>query len=434
VKELIARTKSNISVSQVHDYYPNTSSRIVIVSGTLSAVSFSQSLICIRTARLAKNDTPDEDRYTSLEALQQAPEDVMQHYIGVKISIPELAAGLLIGRSGEFVKMLSGQAGASVKFSETVTMSERLVHIDGPCVSCIVAVNLILEKMVSEPRMGRYGNYNASYTVQPPPQQMAVGGMPGRGGFRPTEGAYPGQMSQVYGYGQMQGFGQYPPQYGQQYHQQYHQYPPQQPHYRQQHGPSGYPYPQQPLPRYGNAEVLSPHSSTRSESPSPPLANLNPNSSEFRATSPSSGTVSVPVHNPPPVPGVEVISTVTTMVVSVAAGYMAVMVAPSGAGEGRTVLDDIIAGTNVTITHTNFTEINVSENIPCNVTITGSRIGVQSAHNLLVEKCRECSKPAPIAAELANASAASGSEAATDAGTASATTSSDGASSVSATA
>lgn len=419
VKELIARTKSNISVSQVHDYYPNTSNRIVIISGTLSAVSFSQSLICIRTSRLAKNDTPDEDRYTSLEALQQAPEDVMQHFVNVKISIPELAAGLLIGRAGEFVKLLSGQAGAAVKFADTATMNERLVHIDGPCVSCIVAINLILEKMVSEPRMSRYSNYNASYAPNPNNQ---MGMMSGGGGGGPRGGVYSGhpqghmQQYQGYGaYGQAQGYhqhspsGQYPS-YGQQFppqyqypqhyqHQQQHQH--QQAYRQYQHGSSGaYPSPPNGGAAAHTHSPVSPASSVSSPSPPQPFA-------------PSVGS-----KNSTPVPGLEVVSTSTTMVVSVAAELMTVLVSAGGSPNGTpipeegsmkpvdagTVLDDISAGTNVTITHTRFSEVNVAENIPCNVTLTGSHIGVQSAHNRLVEKCRATTAPveptAPVAAAV----------------------------------
>lgn len=455
MKELIARTKSNISVSQVHDYYPGTSNRIVIVSGTLSAVSFSQSLVCIRTARLAKNDTPDEDRYISLEALQQAPEDVMQHFVGVKISIPEAAAGILIGRNGDFVKMLSAQAGATVKFAENVTMNERLVHIDGPCVSCIVAINLILEKMVSEPHMSRYTNYNASYMQQ----QAGMGGSGGGGGrgrgFNRADSqgqghqGYQGQQGQPnyggYGpagpmYHQQYGLPQYPAQgpYGQQqqYSPNHHQRQQQQhqmplPHYQQQYpNPNGYGYAypqhhqqhhhhhgsyQRNAPGHGNTahgsynsspNITSADSSVASSSAnpspgsgprlSPSPASLNPHSSEFHSGG-NSGSVSVPVHNPAPVPGIEVISTSTTMVVSVAAVYMSVLVEVGP--PGRTVLDAITADTNVTITHTPFAELNLTENIPCNVTITGSRIGVQSAHNLILEKCRASSAPAtaPVA-------------------------------------
>ena len=158
------RGNGNISVSQVHDYFPSSNFRIIIVSGSLSSVSFIISLICIRAARLNRNETPDEDAFVSLETLAQVPEPVMKEIISIKISIPASAAGMMIGNGGEFVRSVCSQSGASIVISDTVVMNERLMHIDGPTAACIVGINMILEQLISDPRYSRYDNYVASYT------------------------------------------------------------------------------------------------------------------------------------------------------------------------------------------------------------------------------------------------------------------------------
>ena len=158
------RGNGNISVSQVHDYFPSSNFRIVIVSGSLSSVSFIISLICIRAARLNRNETPDEDAFVSLETLAQVPEPVMKEIISIKISVPSAAAGMMLGNGGEFVRSVCSQSGASIVISDTAVMNERLMHIDGPTAACIVGINMILEQLISDPRYSRYDNYVASYT------------------------------------------------------------------------------------------------------------------------------------------------------------------------------------------------------------------------------------------------------------------------------
>lgn len=162
VNSLQQETGARVKVSQSTDLYPGTQERVVLVTGAESTVIYASSRICDRASEIEQNRT--------------------EGVVSIKILIPAAACGLLIGRAGAHIKLLSEESGARVRLSPkqdaTFTL-ERIMIITGDVEECSKCISLVLGKLLEDATVGTYHNMSTSYSRVLPllQQQLAVSGM-----------------------------------------------------------------------------------------------------------------------------------------------------------------------------------------------------------------------------------------------------------------
>lgn len=159
VNLLQQETGARVKVSQSADLYPGTQERVVLVTGAESTVIYASSRICDRASEIEQN----------------RPDGV----VSIKILIPAAACGLLIGRAGAHIKLLSEESGARVRLSpkqEATFTLERVMIITGNVEECSKCISLVIGKLLEDATVGTYHNMSTSYSRVLPMfhQQMAV--------------------------------------------------------------------------------------------------------------------------------------------------------------------------------------------------------------------------------------------------------------------
>ncbi|XP_076463440.1 RNA-binding protein Pasilla-like isoform X2 [Babylonia areolata] len=148
-KEAGARVK----MSKANDFYPGTTDRVCLIMGPAEAVRKVHIFIMEKI-----RDKPDpipkpEDAKTNYERHRQV--------IEVKVLVPNSTAGMIIGKSGNFIKQIKEESGAYVQISQKskeTNLPERCITIAGDMESNKKAVDMVLGKIVEDPQSGSCPN------------------------------------------------------------------------------------------------------------------------------------------------------------------------------------------------------------------------------------------------------------------------------------
>uniref|UniRef100_A0A5S6QVW7 K Homology domain-containing protein n=1 Tax=Trichuris muris TaxID=70415 RepID=A0A5S6QVW7_TRIMR len=145
-------TKSHIKLSKNTELFPGTSERVLTVIGAKSAIvevcKFVADTIKDKRNLNAKNDIFD---YRQSDRAGQ-----------MKIVVADSTAGIIIGKAGEQIKMIKEQTGVQLKISHReASHPERVVTVAGPMDDMLSAVEIILQKVASDPNA--MVNANMSY-------------------------------------------------------------------------------------------------------------------------------------------------------------------------------------------------------------------------------------------------------------------------------
>ena len=136
-----------IKVSQNNDYYPGENrQRVVMVQGTVKNIMTAMNLIvnCI---------SDEHETYTSNGILT------------FKLSVPEMSAGMIIGRGGVVVKKINQESNARVSLQDRTIQDlyERILLLTGTIQEVLVATSLILCKMAEDLKNGTYRYVSTNY-------------------------------------------------------------------------------------------------------------------------------------------------------------------------------------------------------------------------------------------------------------------------------
>jgi RNA-binding protein Nova len=178
INELQSQSKARISVSQSNVLYPGTLERVVVVSGSYTNVCHAQTLIWNKIAQLAAKEKD--------EAGEVVDDD--ETIIAGKLLIPINAAGLIIGRAGASIRMISEASGARIQLStESRATQERIMIVSGTIDSCVAAVSSVIERLMEDEDAARYANPSPSYDRAISVGSFSVG--IGSGGSRRSKGS-----------------------------------------------------------------------------------------------------------------------------------------------------------------------------------------------------------------------------------------------------
>lgn len=76
-----------------------------------------------------------------------------------RITVPANAAGLILGRAGVTVRHIIEVTGARIQLSnkdDCAFTQERVVSITGPPEACVQCVDIIIDKLMEDQRVGKY--------------------------------------------------------------------------------------------------------------------------------------------------------------------------------------------------------------------------------------------------------------------------------------
>lgn len=157
--ELQSSTKARVNIAQSGDFFPGTLERAVLVAGNLSQVITCQAMIWKKMAPSLRVEKDEEDDGAGGLMLEE-------EIIHGKLLIPALASGLIIGRGGAVIQMISEMSGAKIQLSskeDAVFTQERVVSIQGSLASCIKATSQIVTKLNEDEEINKYINPTTSY-------------------------------------------------------------------------------------------------------------------------------------------------------------------------------------------------------------------------------------------------------------------------------
>jgi RNA-binding protein Nova len=115
--------------------FPGTLDRAVLITGALSHVLACQGLIWNKIAPSIQLDETSDDGL---------------NLISGKLLVPSAASGLIIGRSGATIQLISETSGAKLQLSskdDILNTKERILTLTGSLPSCIKATHQIIAKL-----------------------------------------------------------------------------------------------------------------------------------------------------------------------------------------------------------------------------------------------------------------------------------------------
>ena len=150
IAELQKSTMTKMKMSKANDFYPGTTERVLLVSGSREAIeeavtmAVSKIAMFVAEKRLARPDLDDgSDREKQ-----------------VKLIVPNSTAGMIIGKGGAYVKEIKERSGSFVQLSQKadVKLPERVITIIGEEHSNRTAMEMILAKIEADPNSGSCTN------------------------------------------------------------------------------------------------------------------------------------------------------------------------------------------------------------------------------------------------------------------------------------
>lgn len=139
-------TNTKIKMSKANDFYPGTSDRVCLISGLPDAIMTILKFIMQKMRERPEGGSKDFK-------IDQEREKQM------KVLIPNSTAGMIIGKGGNYVKLLQEQSSAYVQLSQKAKeLQERCITVSGSLEANEKALQMILEKIVEDPLSGSCSN------------------------------------------------------------------------------------------------------------------------------------------------------------------------------------------------------------------------------------------------------------------------------------
>jgi len=169
VKELMDVSGARVAISGNKEFYPGTSDRVLVLSGSLEsllvAISLIWELIYLQAKSAAKGSTnrtvtwsptASKDNLVGTDDLE----------LSAKISIPAAAGGLILGKGGATLRLITETSGAVVQMTDkesAVFTQERIITITGVVSKARLCTQLIIQKMLEDEEASTYSNRGTRY-------------------------------------------------------------------------------------------------------------------------------------------------------------------------------------------------------------------------------------------------------------------------------
>ncbi|XP_046402012.1 RNA-binding protein Pasilla isoform X2 [Ischnura elegans] len=149
IAQLQKDTCARVKMSKANDFYPGTTERVCLITGSLDAI---MSVLVFIMEKIKEKPDPnakpaiDFDNKTAAEREKQ-----------VKILVPNSTAGMVIGKGGNYIKQIKEESGSYVQISQKAkdqTLQERCITVIGDMECNKSACMMILAKVAEDPQSG----------------------------------------------------------------------------------------------------------------------------------------------------------------------------------------------------------------------------------------------------------------------------------------
>ncbi|XP_022743472.1 protein BTR1 isoform X3 [Durio zibethinus] len=168
ITEFQSKSGARIQLSRNHEFFPGTSDRIIMVSGTIDEVLKAMELI------LAK----------LLNELNIEDSDDVEPRTKVRLVVPNSSCGSIIGKGGATIKSFIEDSQAGIKISPQDNnfygLNDRLVTLTGTLDEQMRAIDLILSKLCEDPHYSQAMHTPFSYAATYNSMSYAANGAGGK--------------------------------------------------------------------------------------------------------------------------------------------------------------------------------------------------------------------------------------------------------------
>ncbi|TPP56365.1 RNA-binding protein Nova-1 [Fasciola gigantica] len=171
VEKIKRQTGARLKMSKANDFYPGTVERVCVIVGSIRA--------CMQLTDYIMRKVSERPEISPCSM----PFAYGERHNQLRILVPNTTAGIIIGKSGSFIKQIKEKSGAVVHISQKskdLRLLERCIIITGDLDERRTAMSMILSKIAEDPHSGSCPNCsythmqtNGAYdTSQPPPAYM----------------------------------------------------------------------------------------------------------------------------------------------------------------------------------------------------------------------------------------------------------------------
>ncbi|KAG6573860.1 Protein BTR1 [Cucurbita argyrosperma subsp. argyrosperma] len=151
INDFQSQSGARIQLSRNHEFFPGTTDRIIMVSGTINEILKAMDLV------LAK----------LLSELHAEEGDDVEPRTKVRLIVPHSSCGAIIGKGGSTIKSFIEDSQAGIKISPQdnnyMGSTDRLVTLSGTIEEQMRATDLIVSKLSEDPHYTQSMNYPFSY-------------------------------------------------------------------------------------------------------------------------------------------------------------------------------------------------------------------------------------------------------------------------------
>lgn len=166
INDFQSRTYARIQLSKAGEYYPGTAERTLLVTGRLKELVAALSLIFQKLMREGVAPLSPRTRATleahGPEALGTSPARLM-----VKILVPQLLCGIIIGRGGATVRAMAAETDTVIRVTApegpAVALNHRVVTVNGTVDGVLRAVALMTLKQTEDSKYATFSELPSSY-------------------------------------------------------------------------------------------------------------------------------------------------------------------------------------------------------------------------------------------------------------------------------
>ncbi|XP_063539004.1 RNA-binding protein Pasilla isoform X3 [Cydia strobilella] len=162
IAQLQKDTGARVKMSKSHDFYPGTTERACLITGSVEGIMVVLEFIMEKIKEKPELVKPFPEGVDT-----KMPQDRDKQ---VKILVPNSTAGMIIGKGGNYIKQIKEQSGSYVQISQKakeLSLQERCITVVGEKDNNKKACVMILQKVVDDPQSGSCPNVSYADVAGP---------------------------------------------------------------------------------------------------------------------------------------------------------------------------------------------------------------------------------------------------------------------------
>ncbi|XP_030033178.1 RNA-binding protein Nova-2 isoform X2 [Manduca sexta] len=162
IAQLQKDTGARVKMSKSHDFYPGTTERACLITGSVEGIMVVLDFIMDKIKEKPELVKPFPEGVDT-----KMPQDRDKQ---VKILVPNSTAGMIIGKGGNYIKQIKEQSGSYVQISQKakeLSLQERCITVVGEKENNKKACLMILQKVVDDPQSGSCPNVSYADVAGP---------------------------------------------------------------------------------------------------------------------------------------------------------------------------------------------------------------------------------------------------------------------------